>query len=135
MRRGEREKKQSCPIFLQCSDSRSSVALELKLVYLTRARSRYQEWKDSVLHALRGRGLSYSSSVSFKGRKWPCGLESTTGLSFRTVWDRVLKVGIRADFGVGLLENSCWTLLWPVFEPCMTGFEIGFDLGATVRNR
>ena len=45
---------------------------------------------------------------------------------FRTVWDRVLKVSIRAGFGSGLLENACWTLLWPVFGPFMMGFEVGF---------
>ena len=33
---------------------------------------------------------------------------------FRTVRDRVLKVNIWVGFGSGLLENSCWTLLWPV---------------------
>ena len=47
---------------------------------------------------------------------------SAMRLCFRTVRDRVLKVGIRASFGAGLLENACWTLLWPVFGPCMTGF-------------
>ena len=45
-----------------------------------------------------------------------------------------LKVGILVGFGVGLLENTCWTLLWLVFGPCMTGCEIGFDSGAAVRN-
>ena len=30
---------------------------------------------------------------------------------FRTVGDRVLKVGIRTGFGSGLMENACWTLL------------------------
>ena len=50
------KKKQSCPIFfLRCSDGRSSVARELKLVYSTRATSRHQERKDSVLHTPRGR--------------------------------------------------------------------------------
>ena len=49
------------------------------------------------------------------------------------VRDRVLKVGIRVGFGAGLLENACWTLLWPVFGPCMTGFEICFDSGAVSR--
>ena len=34
---------------------------------------------------------------------------------FWTVRDRVLKVGIQADFGAGLLENACGTLLWSVF--------------------
>ena len=70
-------------IFLRCSDSRSSVARELKLVYSIRATSRYQERKDSVLHAPRGRGFSYFGSFSLKGRKWSCGLEPTTRLSFR----------------------------------------------------
>ena len=42
-------------IFLRCSDRRSSVARELKLVYSTRATSRYEERKDSVLHSPRGR--------------------------------------------------------------------------------
>ena len=46
---------------------------------------------------------------------------------FRTVQDRVLKVGIRTGFGSGLLENACWTLLWLVFGSLMTGFEVGFD--------
>ena len=40
---------------------------------------------------------------------------------FRTVQDRVLKVGIGTGFGSGLLENACWTLLWPVFGSFMTG--------------
>ena len=52
---------------------------------------------------------------------------------FQKVQDRVLKVGIRAGFGAGLLENACWTLLWPIFGTCMTGLEIGFDSGAVVR--
>ena len=34
----------------------------------------------------------------------------------------------------GLLENASWTLLWLVFGPCMTGFEIGLDSGAAVWN-
>ena len=46
---------------------------------------------------------------------------------FRTVRDQVLKVNICAVFGSGLLENSCWTLLWLVFERFMTGFKVGFD--------
>ena len=45
----------------------------------------------------------------------------------RTVQDWVLKVGIWASLGSGLLENACCTLLWPVFGPFMTGFEVGFD--------
>ena len=69
-------------IFSQCFDGRSSVAQELKLVYSTRATSRYQERKDSVFHAPRGRGFSYSSSFLFKGCKWPCGSDPTTRLSF-----------------------------------------------------
>ena len=68
--------------FLRCSDDRSSVARELNLVYSTRATSKYQEWKVSVLHAPRGRCFSYSSSFLFKGRKWLCGLELVAGLSF-----------------------------------------------------
>ena len=36
---------------------------------------------------------------------------------------------MRADFGSKLLENACWTLLWPVFGPRMTGFEVGFYFG------
>ena len=44
---------------------------------------------------------------------------------FRIVWDRVLKVGIWAGFGLGLLENACCTLLWPVFGLFMTGFDYG----------
>ena len=48
---------------------------------------------------------------------------------FRTVRDRVLKVGIRTDFGSRLLENACWTLLWPVLGSFMMGFEVGFDSG------
>ena len=48
---------------------------------------------------------------------------------FWTVRDRVLKVSIRAGFGSRLLENACWTLLWPVFGPFMTGVEVGFDSG------
>ena len=35
-----------------------------------------------------------------------------------------MKVGIRAGFGAGLLKNAYWTLLWPVFRPCMIGFEM-----------
>ena len=74
----EKEKNKIVPFFLRCSDGRSSVARELKLVYSTRAMSRYQERKDSVLHAPRGRAFSYSGSFSFKGRKWSCGLYLTT---------------------------------------------------------
>ena len=48
---------------------------------------------------------------------------------FQTIWDRVLKVGIQTGFGSGLLENACWTLLWPVFGSFMMGFEVGFDSG------
>ena len=48
---------------------------------------------------------------------------------FQTVWDLVLKVGIRTSFGSRLLENACRTLLWPVFGLFMTGFEVGFDSG------
>ena len=51
---------------------------------------------------------------------------------FFGVRDWVLKVGIRVGLGVGLLKNACWTLLWPVFESCMTGFEIGFDFRVAV---
>ena len=85
-RRRTKEKKKKnkvVQIFLRCSDGRSSVIRELKLVYSTRATSRYQERKDSVLHAPRGRGFSYSNSFSFKGRKWLCGLDPTIGLNFR----------------------------------------------------
>ena len=77
------EKNKVVQFFLRCSDGRSSVAQELKLVYSTSVMSRYQERKDLVLHAPRGRGFSYLGSFSFKGHKWPCGLEPTTGLSFR----------------------------------------------------
>ena len=48
---------------------------------------------------------------------------------FRIIRDWVLKVGIQTGFGSRLLENACWTLLWPVFKPFMTGFEVGFDSG------
>ena len=48
---------------------------------------------------------------------------------FRTVGDRVFKVGIRTGFGSGLMENECWTLLCPVFGPFITGFEVGFNSG------
>ena len=82
-RKKKQKKNKVVQIFLQCFDSRSSVARELKLVYSMRATSKYQERKDSVLHAPRGRGFSYLGSFSFKGRKWSCGLEPTTGLSFR----------------------------------------------------
>ena len=41
---------------------------------------------------------------------------------FLTVRDRVLKVNIWAGFCSGLLENACWTLLWPAFRPFKTGF-------------
>ena len=87
-RRRKKEKKDKnknkvVQFFLRCFDCRSSVARELKLVYSTRVTSRYQERKDLVLHAPRGRGFSYSGSFSFKGRKWLCGLEPTTELSFR----------------------------------------------------
>ena len=37
-------------------------------------------------------------------------------------------------FCAGLLENACWTLLWPVFGSCMTGFELDFDFGVAVQN-
>ena len=53
---------------LRCSDGLSSVARELKLVYLTRATSRYQEREDSMFHAPRGRGFFYSGSFAFKDR-------------------------------------------------------------------
>ena len=43
-----------------------------------------------------------------------------------------MKVSIQASFGSGLLENACWTLLWLVFGPFMTGFEVGFDSGIGV---
>ena len=83
MRERRREKKRKVvQIFLQCFDGRSSIARELKLVYSTRATSKYQEQKDSVFHAPRGRSFSYSGSFLFKGRKWPCGSDLTTGLSF-----------------------------------------------------
>ena len=52
---------------LRCSDGRSSVTRELKLVYSTRATRKYQEWEDSMLHAPRGKGFSYSCSFAFKG--------------------------------------------------------------------
>ena len=86
MEKEEKKKKNKNKVvqfFLRCSDSRSSVARELKLVYSTRATNRYQERKDSVLHAPKGRGFSYSGSFLFKRRKWPCGLEPIIGLSFR----------------------------------------------------
>ena len=47
---------------------------------------------------------------------------SAMRLFFRTVRNRVLKVGIWANFGSGLLENECWTLLWPVFRTVHDGF-------------
>ena len=62
------KKKKAIHKFLRCSEGRSLVARELKLVYSTKATSRYQEQEDSVLHALRGRVFSYSGSFSFKGR-------------------------------------------------------------------
>ena len=43
-----------------------------------------------MLHISRGMGFSYSDSFSFKGRKLPCGLNPTIGLSFRPrdcLWD------------------------------------------------
>ena len=84
IREKERKKKNKfVQNFLRCSDDRSSVARELKLVYSTRATSRYQERKDSMLHASRGRGFSYLGSFSFKCHKWPCGPDPTTRLSFR----------------------------------------------------
>ena len=58
------ETKRKLSKFLQCADGRSLVARELKVVYLTRATSRYQKWKD---HAPRGRVFSFSGSFSFKG--------------------------------------------------------------------
>ena len=64
----EKQKKKVVHKFLWYSDIRSSVAQELKLVYSTRAMSRYQEREDSVLHAPRSRGFSYLGSFSFKGR-------------------------------------------------------------------
>ena len=81
--RRREKKKKVVQIFLQCFDGRSSVARELKSVYSTRATSRYQERKDSVFHAPRGRSFSYSGSFLFKGRKWSCGSDPTTELSFR----------------------------------------------------
>ena len=91
MKRGEREREKGerkrkekkkktklSKFFLRCSDGWSSITRELKLIYSTGATSKYQERKDSVLHVPRGRGLSYSGFFSFKGRKWPCGLEPTT---------------------------------------------------------
>ena len=65
---GWRNKKKVVHKVLWCSNGRSSVTRELKLVYSTRATSRYQEWEDSLLHAPRGRGFSYSGSFAFKGR-------------------------------------------------------------------
>ena len=65
----KKEKNKVVQFLLWCSNGRSSVARELKFFYLIRARSRYQERKDSVLHTSRGRGFSYSGSFSFKGRK------------------------------------------------------------------
>ena len=59
---------------------------------------------------------------------------SAMRLFFGQSGDWVLKVGIRAGVGAGLLENACWTLLWSIFGPCMMGFEIGFDSMAAVRN-
>ena len=55
-RRREKKKKKRkvVQIVLHCFDGQSSVARELKLVYSTRATSRYQERKDSVFHAPRG---------------------------------------------------------------------------------
>ena len=43
-----------------------------------------------------------------------------------------MKIGSRASFGSGLLKNACKALLWPVFGPCMMGFEVGFDSGVVV---
>ena len=82
-KRKKRKKNKVVQIFLRCSDGQSLIARELKLVYSTRATIKYQERKDSMLHAPRGRGFSYSGSFSFKGRRWPCGSDPTIGLSFR----------------------------------------------------
>ena len=78
----KKNKNKVVQFFLRCSDDWSSVTRELKLVFSTRSTSRYQERKDSVLHAARGRGFSYSGSFLFKGHKWSCRLEPVTGLSF-----------------------------------------------------
>ena len=105
--RGERKKnkRKVVQIFLRCFDGWSSIALEVKLVYSTKATSRYQERKDSVLHALRGRGFSYSGSFSVKGWFW-------------------VETGRKCMLDSVVL----------VFGPCMMGFEVGFDSGAAVQN-
>ena len=54
-RKKKKKKTKLSNFFLRCSDGQSLVARELKLVYSTRGTSRYQEWKDSVLHVPRGR--------------------------------------------------------------------------------
>ena len=70
---GETKKKKVVHKFLLCFDGRTSVARELKLVYSTRATSRYQEREDLVLHAPRGRGFSYSGSFALRVMWWCLG--------------------------------------------------------------
>ena len=41
----------------------------------------------SLVHALRGRGFSYTGSFSLKGHQWPYSSVPTLGLSFGIVWD------------------------------------------------
>ena len=106
--RGERKKKNKrkvVQIFLRCFDGWSSAGREVKLVYLTKATSRYQERKDSVLHAPRGRGFSYSGSFSVKGRIW-------VGTGRKCMLDSIVLV----------------------FGPFIMGFEVGFDFGAAIQN-
>ena len=57
--------------FSRCSDGRSSIVRELKLVHATRAAHGYRNPKFSS--KLQEVGVfSYTSSSLFKSRKWPC---------------------------------------------------------------
>ena len=83
---GERKRKRERgkeKIFL-CSDGRSSIVLELKLVHVTRATCGYRN--PNFASKLQEVGVFfYIGSFSLKGRKWPYGIAPTMGLSFRTL--------------------------------------------------
>ena len=62
--------------FSQCSDGRTSIVRELKLVHATRAMGGYQNLSFSS--KLQEVGVfSYISSSLFKSRKWSCGSAQT----------------------------------------------------------
>ena len=80
---GEKKKKGKRR-FSQCSDGRSSIVRELKLVHATRATCGYRNPNFSSNLQEVG-DFSYTGSFSLKGRKWPYGTAPTMGLSFRTL--------------------------------------------------